>query len=123
MPPNPPKREGAAAVAGRLAPCAALGAPGWVIERSIGAALGAVFVEGAELKVRLPRLPALLPPPTRASAKSTMSTDVAASASVSVLRRENRMKALSLRNRYVERDLYMGMPDSIVTDYCSQDED
>src|SRR3977135_3271878 len=32
IPPNPPKREGAAAVvAGRLAPCAALGAPGWVI--------------------------------------------------------------------------------------------
>jgi hypothetical protein len=57
----------------------------------MGAAFGAVLVEGAELKVLLPRLPALLPPPTRASAKPTMSADAAASASVSVLKRENRM--------------------------------
>ncbi len=63
MEPNPPKRDGAAPVP--RGDCA----PGCENVRFIGAACpGAVAVLGGAPKVRLPRLPKLLPPPMRASA-------------------------------------------------------
>ena len=88
-PPKPlPKRDGAAAGEG-AAPWVTLLAPGWVIDRSIGAAgFGAVLVVGGVLNVRLPRLPPL---PTRASATSIMKTIVAASASERLPKRANDM--------------------------------
>src|SRR5262249_2300615 len=92
-PPNPPpKREAAGAVAG--VPATFL-VPGWVIDRSMGdAGLGAVFVAGGVLKVRLPRLPPLL---TRASAASIMNTNIAASARESTPSRDVNMGASSFR--------------------------
>src|SRR5690242_4958482 len=62
IPRRPPKRD--APVAG----AAVEPALGCVMDRSIGAARGAVLVAGGLEKVRDPRLPKLLPPPTRASA-------------------------------------------------------
>jgi len=48
--------------------CAVGALPGCVMDLSIGATLGAVFVAGGLEYVRDPRLPKLPPPPTRASA-------------------------------------------------------
>jgi hypothetical protein len=44
--------------------------PGCVIERSIGAVVGAVGVAGGAENVRMPRLPPEKPPPTRACASA-----------------------------------------------------
>ena len=46
------------------------------MERSIGRGAGAVGVAGAGLNVRVPRLPWLPPPPTRASANADASAIV-----------------------------------------------
>src|ERR671922_1607859 len=87
--PKPPERGDGAFVAAGLARCAAEGAPGWVIDRSIGAAdFGSVAVGGAASKVRSPRLPKLLPPPARASAASTANASAAVSASEKMLKRK-----------------------------------
>src|SRR6266700_3694229 len=52
------------------------GLPGWVAVRLNGSAVpGAVDVEGGAEKVRVPREPTLDPPPMRASAEETTSTD------------------------------------------------
>src|SRR5262245_8686590 len=68
-PRRPPKREARPPVEGAVA--GVLAAPGLVIDLSMGAAvLGAVLVAGGAVYVRVPRLPKLLPRPTRAEAKS-----------------------------------------------------
>src|SRR6185436_20881903 len=65
---QPPNRDAPAA---GCALCAAALFPGWVMDFSIGAAVfGAVLVVGGAWNVFAPRLPALLPLPTRASARS-----------------------------------------------------
>jgi hypothetical protein len=55
-------------------------AEGCVIERWIGAAVGAVAVLGGAENVRIPRLPLEKPPPTRASASAVTKTIAVASA-------------------------------------------
>jgi hypothetical protein len=116
IPPKPPKSEGAAVVAGGLTRGVAARAPGWVIDRSIGAAaFGAVGVGGAASNVRLPRLPKLLPPPARASAASTANASAAVSASVKTLRRENDMKTLSTRKTAYAAYSCIWLLDPIVT--------
>jgi hypothetical protein len=52
--------------------------PGCVIERSIGAAVGAVGVAGGAENVRVPRLPPEKPPPTRACASAETKTNAVA---------------------------------------------
>ncbi len=56
---------------------AELARPGWVTLRCIGAPDGAVEVDGGAEYVREPRLPELMPPPTRASTVVARSPTVA----------------------------------------------
>jgi hypothetical protein len=67
------------------APAAAPGLDAWacwvgVTERSTGLVVGAVWVGGGAWLVLLPRLPLLLPPPTRASAMAGTRRTIAATA-------------------------------------------
>jgi hypothetical protein len=64
---------------------------GCVIERWIGAALGAVGVLGGEENVRMPRLPLEKPPPGRALASAVSNTNAAAIATNAVSQRKRNM--------------------------------
>src|SRR6185503_200199 len=78
---QPPNRDAPAA---GCALCAAALLPGWVMDFSIGAAVfGAVLVVGGAWNVFAPRLPTLLPLPTRASARSARSATDATATMVS----------------------------------------
>src|SRR5579871_3313095 len=77
--PERPKNPGEGAKLGRGAPTL-----GCVIVRCIGLADGIVEVGGGAENVRVPRLPELRPPPTRASAPDIKIPDVAATIATTV---------------------------------------
>src|SRR5215831_4586793 len=85
------------------------GCVGWVMLRWIGAAVdGAVRVGGGAENVRDPRLPALKPPPTRASAwlASMPSASVTARTAMT-LRSERRIISTSQGRRGARRPIFV----------------
>ncbi|GAB4066056.1 hypothetical protein GCM10028812_12650 [Ancylobacter sonchi] len=89
-------------------------APGWAAERCMVWAEGEVGVGAGADQVRAPRLPMLLPPPTRASASGTTAIRLPATIRAAALTRAA-VARVGSRNRDVMRMASLGADTGVTT--------